>query len=228
MSSKQSVIDFIVKSFKRVAPKNNGIAKVKERLEAMSEKEFEQLMIRVKEEQDIIPMFEENVSNQDSNLEPWIDALEEMGVSTHEHVIFVDPETGEEAPSEKKHPIYYLPVRRQIQHQQDKISVGEDDTRIDVRTGQPSSESKGSTMTAPEVFLTDSKGLRASLVELMKVNGGDVDAYRKMKKTLTETGGYSLGPILEDDTQVRSTESLGAYLFAMHFDNNVAKNQDVE
>lgn len=97
-----------------------------------------------------------------------------------------------------------------------------DNKTIDATTGQATGASKGSRITLPELQLLDSMGLEQSLVELMKVRGGDLGAYRAYSASLENHGQASQEVINQFGTGVVSGQTLRSIHNAMLLDINTA------
>jgi len=115
-----------------------------------------------------------------------------------------------------------LPVKRTVQILSSKIGVPKDNKTIDASTGQATGASKGSRITLPELQLLDSMGLEQSLIELMKIRGGDLGAYRAYSASLENHGQASQEVINQFGTGVVSGQTLRSIHNAMLLDINTA------
>jgi hypothetical protein len=115
----------------------------------------------------------------------------------------------------------YLPVRRQAQMLQKKISVSDTIHSIDNFTGTASSKGKTSRMSFPEIQILASKGLDETTAELISVRGGDQGAFKAFNTSIERTGGVSLKAIVPYSTGVRSKHSLKVYLTGAHLKNTL-------
>lgn len=213
----------MVSKLKKLAPKNISISMIEEQLTSMSDKEFHQLMLDARDGKWVIPIYAENMTDQEINKDRALDVAESLGLELRQNLILKDPVTGEEFTTPKKHLVLLLPVRRQVQHLDKKKSLPDNSNKIDHLSGQATGESKGASISMPELVVLEAKGFNDSLIEMIKVRGGDDIAYRNMNKIINETGGYSLGPILELGSNVKANETLGAIYFAMHLENNLVE-----
>lgn len=116
-----------------------------------------------------------------------------------------------------------LPLRRQAQIKEKKISVPEDNNSVDNFTGQPTGKSKGSKISHPEVQVLASLGLEHSLEELMKYRGGDEKGGNAMNTMISRTGGVSMTAIAPYAGMVRSTKTMYSMLTGMHLRNSILK-----
>lgn len=147
-----------------------------------------------------------------------------FGVEYFQRIRLTDPLTGEAHLSNKKYLVIDVPVRRQSQHLVKKMSMPENSRVIDHLTGQVTGPSKGGAISLPELLILNSKGMEYNLLELVKIRGGDNKAYRKMVESISETGSFSVEPLLNLGTKPTSTETLRALLLGIHLDNTLTKS----
>jgi hypothetical protein len=114
------------------------------------------------------------------------------------------------------YPVMEVPVRRQAQLLDKKISVAEDANSVDDLTGQPTGRSKGSKISFPELQLLAAQGLDVSIEELIKWRGGDTKGYNAFVDALSGGGGVSLEAIKGMAGGVVSTQTLRTLLLCMH------------
>ena len=101
------------------------------------------------------------------------------------------------------------------------MSVPKDNKHVDDLTGQPTTESKGSAISYPEIQILYAMGMNKTMQELLKVRGGDEAAYRSYNNEIIATGGVNVGAIASQKTKVKSTKTVGAILHAMMLTNNL-------
>ena len=109
-----------------------------------------------------------------------------------------------------------LPMRRQAQLLDKKISIPEDNNSVDDFTGQPTGKSKGAKISYPEVQVMAALGLEQSLTEFLKYRGGDEKGFNAMNTMISRTGGVSMKAIEPFAGEVKATSALRAVLTAMH------------
>ena len=144
-----------------------------------------------------------------------------MGTVTSVHLI-IDPETGEEFLTPLEYPILILPLRIQQQKLSKKMSIPKDNSHIDDLTNQPTTESKGASISYPEVQIIYAMGGEKILEETLKVRGGDDKAFRDYNNELIANGGVTISSISSDKTKVKSTKTVATILkTGMHLDNNL-------
>ena len=110
-------------------------------------------------------------------------------------VRFHDVTTGR--PYLTKYPmlILTLPIRRLSQYLFHKISLPDGDSHVNPITGQVIPPDKGAALSMIETQVLASKGLSTSIIELLKIRAGDMNAYRAMKYTIEEQGEVSINDI---------------------------------
>lgn len=114
-----------------------------------------------------------------------------------------------------------LPLRRQAQLLEKKISIPEDNNSVDDFTGQPTGASKGSKISYPETQVLAALGLNESLTEFLKYRGGDEKGFNAMNTMINRTGGVSMQAIEPFAGTVKSTQTLSTFLQAMHLRNTL-------
>ena len=117
--------------------------------------------------------------------------------------------------------IYDSEVRRVSQLLMKKISIPEDNRKVDITTGAVTGESRGSKLTMPELVVLTSYGMEDSLSELMVDRGGDLGGGRAMEAYLDKYGSVNLANLKNHRSGVISSKTLSAYLNACHLKNNV-------
>lgn len=146
---------------------------------------------------------------------------EKMGYNFFEQLWLTDPTTGLTTLTNKKYLCMHLPVRRQAQTLDHKISVAADDTKVDDLTGQVTGESKGSGISYPEIQMLEAQGLPNTINELIRARGGDEEAWRIMKRQIIESGEFNNEVLDNVDTRAKVNKTLHHILSGMHIRNNV-------
>ncbi len=158
----------------------------------MSDAEFDQYMRNIEEEKDFVSLVYENMSHSPITTDNNYKVAKKWGYELFERLWLTDPNTGALYMTPLKYPVIYLPMRRQVQLLDIKISVAEDNKHLDEMTDQPTGISKGGGLSFPETLILYSHGLTRSLEELLKVRGGDLKAYNLMNRQIQETGEANL------------------------------------
>ena len=117
--------------------------------------------------------------------------------------------------------IMHLPVRRQAQILEKKISIPQHNNAVDDLTGQPTGPSKGSKISYPETQVLAALGLEECLTELLKYRGGDEKGNLAMNAMLNRTGGFSQKAIEPFAGGVKAKQTLKSYLTGMHLSSTL-------
>ena len=182
----------------------------------MSDKDFERYMWKV-EERGYLDIIVPNLVAHKLSTERNIKIAKKFGHEFFERVMIKDREKS--YMSNVKYMIVQLPVRRQSQHSIKGISTSEDNRQLDQLSGQPTSASKAARISYPEAQLMNGMNLPTSLVELMKMRGGDIGMFNASKSMASATGAISMAAIADRATGVESTKSLHIFLTCAHLRN---------
>jgi len=116
-----------------------------------------------------------------------------------------------------------LPLRRQAQLLTKKISIPEDNKSVDDFTGQATGKSKGSRLSYPEIQLLAAWGLDNSILELIKMRGGDVGMFNASNAMASRTGTVSQKVVEPFGGTVKSTQMLHTLFTCMHYKSTLLK-----
>jgi hypothetical protein len=183
----------------------------------MSDRDFEQFMRKVEERgylDIIVPPMMANKLSTERNIKI---AKQTFGHEFFERVMIKDREKS--YMSNVKYMIVQLAVRRQSQHSIKGISTSEDNRSLDQLSGQPTGDSKSAKISYPEGQLMQGMNLPVSLLELMKMRGGDIGMFNASKAMASATGAITMAAIAERATGVESTKTLHVFLTCAHLRN---------
>lgn len=211
-------IDLLDKS-----PDKDNVKYYTELMKKMSAEQFEAFVERVASGQEFIEIKAPNFTNRLHTFERLKEIGTIMGCPFFERVWMTDRATGVRFLSPHKYPILLQPVRRQSQSLMSKISVAPNNNVVDNLTGQPTGESKTSTVSFVEQQVLYTHGADRAIEELIRVRGGNPEAMSRYEKQFLEQGHSSLDAPGMERGNVRSLETSSAFLFAMHIDNNLLK-----
>jgi hypothetical protein len=226
---RKKVTDLLLKRIGAIIPGDTANVKIlKEKLDAMSLTEFEAYIRKlkpVKTDEDIqnrewLPFYLPNLSGHRVSIARNYRLAREMGRSIDHKLVMTDPSTGLQYVTPHAYPVLDLPVRRQAQTVAKKRSIPEHNQRIDDLTEQPTSESKGSRISSPEGVALLSRGLDNTMLEFVKIRGGDTAGYREYKRLLIENGEVSFTQ-LEGLGIAKSTKTAAIIFNCMHIGNNL-------
>lgn len=220
-AARQAVEEYIIGAMAQVMDGNKNPDIYKDFFARLDDDAFEALMDRMEKDDESFPFYHPNFSGKNIDLEHLIGMIKKEGGSLMEQIHMVDFETGQKFLTPIEYPILRLPLRIQQQKLQKKMSVPKDNKHVDDLTGQPTTESKGSAISYPEIQILYAMGLQKTMSELLKVRGGDEKAYREYNNEIIATGGVNIEAITSQKTKVKSTKTVGAILTAMMLANNM-------
>ena len=212
MKNRSKAEKFILEYIKKIAGDENHKL-YKDRFKQMSNKEFDQFISDLDEGKVKLSVIAPN--NSDIKLDPKknMSIANELGYDFFQHIKMTNNDMEYITPN--KYMVLNIPVRRAAQLLTKKISIPSDDKSIDLTTGQVTGKSKASKITMPELQLLTSMGLKDSVVELMKVRGGDLGAKNAMTNLLLKQGSVSQKILNNYATGVVSTKTMKAYFRSM-------------
>ena len=219
-AKRKKVQDYILNAMKLLDPHTDTNTKYwKNKFESMNDKEFDQFMHYLREGKTNIHMFVPpfKVTLQTREM---INAAHKLGVKIMHRIWMHDPHTGIKYLTPEEYMVLQLPVRRQQQFLDEKLSVPDNDKTIDGLTGQVTGDSKSCSITNPEVQILHARNLDATLYEFANVRGGNIRNYAEFKRSLEETGAVKLEQL--DPTNRTRVAVMGQVLLtAMHLDVNL-------
>lgn len=216
--AEQETLHFIGKFL----PKSTNVQIYEALFERMTDKEFEEWIEALESGREIMALYAPNLQDETLNMNTIYAIADELGYELFQHVILTDQQTGQTYRTANKHLVGIVPFRRQVQMLVKKASIPSSNHVIDQRTGQPTGDSKGARLSAPELQVNASKGLHDMIREMIKCRGGDEVAYLAMNRSIIETGEASINSIMtEFDSTVKSNRTLSVYLKAQHLNNNL-------
>ena len=205
---------------KLIKGKQTNVELYKELFKSMSDKDFEQFMLDLRDEKRTLSVTIPNDNSEKTeykvDIKNNIKLAKELGFEMFQKLVVGATEEIPGHITPNKHMIIKLPVRRVAQLVTKKISIPSDNLHIDSSSGQVTGVSKGSKLTNPELQILVGLGLGASIRELMKVRGGDLGAGAAMSGMLIKHGSVSQQNIEPYATDVVSKDTLRAYLNGMH------------
>lgn len=212
--------DFCLKYIEKLTDKYNR--ELYEKLFAsMNDKQFEEFITQIENGEKDLAIIKPNFTDDKNPIKNNLELAEELGHNFFERIWMSDDVGTIPYLSNIPYLVIDLPVRRQAQLLDKKVSIPEDNRSVDDLTGQPTGKSKGSRISYPEINILAAMNLDMTLIELLKFRGGDSKAYSAMNKEINNTGSVSLQTIYDPSTKVRSTATLSALLTGMHLGNTL-------
>jgi len=203
-----------------VDPGGNTARYYREAFARMSDDDIDAFVKRLAAGTEVLCVFRENGKAPTITRDEKIDLAKEWGVALFER-LWVDDGKNPPYLSRHKYLILHLPVRRQAQILDEKISLPKHANTIDELTGQPTGDSKGSSLSNPEAQVLMGFNLDNCIIEFMKLRGGDVTAFRAMNRSIDQTGGASIEALMKLGSEVESTATLRSYLLGMHLNTTL-------
>ena len=150
-----------------------------------------------------------------------IEIMRELGYEPEQQCYLTDPKTNMTTLTKYKHIVLPLPVRRQTQMIDSKVSIAEHNRSIDKNTGQATGASKGSSFSFPQIYVMSTKGYRNTIRELIKNRGGDNKARQAVDRQIRQYGSGSQHFEGSDETRTKSVVTTGIIFRCMHIGTNL-------
>ena len=218
---KQLIVDYICSVCDIMDPSKLNSKRYHRLLDSMSDKEFDQWMNYVKEGKWKIHIVAPNLVVTLKN-ENSLKAADKVKCKLFHRLWMTDDSTGRQYLTDNEYLVLNLPVRRQQQFLDEKMSVPDNDKQIDGLTGQVTGDSKSSSVTNPEIQILAARGLDATLEEFVNVRGGNIAAYSDFKRQAEETGEIKLNS-LDQNTRSRVAVVGQVLLRSMMIENNIVE-----
>lgn len=206
---------------KRISQDDVNVARYKAKFEAMSDKEFDAYVEKVRRGEEFTVLISPNFAKQRPSTEENLKIAKELG---HNFFPKIWIEGKRDVPTFLA-PVPYLvvdgPVRRAAQSLQKKISVPDNMRVIDSMTGQPTGASQGAKISYPELQVCVAMGLEKSMLELMKYRGGDAKGYAAMRAFMSNYGQASLKNMEMFSSGVESKRLVNSFLTSAMLRSNL-------
>ena len=195
--------------------------KYKAELDRKTDAEFDAMMLACRDNGFILPLYltngEENTTDVDELLR-WSDSL---GLLPFQRLTIVGEPGMPDYTPPNRYLILKLPNRRQAQSILKKLSVPTNDRVLNQATGQVTGDSKGSSLSLPEIRVLLGIGATRSLEELIRVRGGDKGSYAAYNASVAQIGSVSLERISPYATGVESAKYVNVLFMGMHIKANL-------
>ncbi len=212
----------VYKWVEEIIPGGGMVEKYKALFAQIDDAAFHEYMSKLANGETVLSIEVPNLQKAKLTVENNLRVAKALGHEFFEQIWYTDPATGVVYLTPHRYLIVDLPLRRQQQMLVEKSSIPENNRHVDEMTGQPSGDSHSSSLTFPELQVLYARGGDAIIEELIKFRGGDLKAFQRMSRQAQETGGVSMAAVKQlGPTRVKSTETLGAYLYCMHYANNL-------
>lgn len=226
---RKKVTQFILDNIAKIIPGDTtNVDLLRSKLDAFTDQQFEDYLRKLGpattpeqiKQREILPFYVPNLGKSRISIARNFKIVRELGKSLTHRLVMTDGATGLQYVTPHPYMVVDLPVRRQAQTVVKKRSIPEHNQRIDDLTGQPTSQSKGSRVSAPELGSLSSRGLDKAIMEKIKVRGGDEAAYREMRRQIIETGECTLEQV-SGLGKAKSIDTMSVFFNCMHLGNNL-------
>lgn len=221
MSNRKAATAECLKWINELVPDGVAVKDMETVLNNLSDEQFDQYMQQLDSEEEILSIAIPNLGTDKLEMERLLDVGLKLDHDFYEQIWLTDAKSGVTYLTPQKYLVVDLPLRRQQQMLSKKISIPENNRHVDELTGQVTGDSKGASLSGPELQLLRSQGLDRPILEMIKPRGGDEKARRAIYRQIIETGSASLDSILNAGTRVKSTETVSNLLTGMHLKNNL-------
>lgn len=203
---RKKIIDYMVSVLSIVEKHGTGqnTNRYRQLFESKTDAQLSKFMNDLRDGKEMIYITTQNMTKSQLNQRDIIDAATHIGLELQHRIWMTDKATGVRMLTPHKYLVTINPVRRAQQYQDKKLSVAKHDKKIDMMSGQVTGDSASSKVTGPEGLILTQRGLVNTAIELLKVRGGDVDAYDEFARSCYETGSSSLNNI-DPNSKARSS-----------------------
>jgi hypothetical protein len=230
MITRADVTDFIVSNIALMIPGDDYNPNVtRSRLEAMSDAEFDAYMRSLakpeteeeKATQEILPFVSPPMDDTRLTMDNLMLVADNVGLKLFERLWITDPQTGVTYLTPNEYPVLDMLVRRQAQMLTKKSSIPEDARHVDEMSGQVTGKSKGSKISFPEVQAQLAQNLTSTLIEEIKIRGGDESAQLEFDRQLIEHGEANIDDVTTDGQVTKSTSNTAILFRGMMIDTDL-------
>ncbi len=219
MKKRKVVETYIFELMDQLDPSGENTKRYKDMFKDMNDKAFTSYMKAIKDGKTQLALYQENLKKGLTNNQ-IVALAKKRKVKIFSKLRMTDPDVNREYLTTNEFLVVQVPIRRVSQYLFHKISLPEDDTHINPISGQVIPPDKGSKISSIEVQILGSKGLKTSILEMIKVRGGDTNAYQEMKHSIESDGDVSLGN-LDLTNRTRSSVSAQILLRGIGIANNL-------
>ena len=218
---RKAATEYILNNLEAILPGNTDTVRYKVFLEGMTDKAFEDYMHSLKTGERYVTLTAPNFGKVNLDLERNKKLADKLNVKLF-HKLWIE---GDENTPTYLTPIEFLviklPVRVASQRLAKKMSIPKTQRVINTLTGQPTGDSKGASISHPELRVCAAMGLENSMIELLKYRGGDIRGGAALNSSLMRTGHASLKTLAHFASGVESTATLKTMLTSAMLKNTL-------
>lgn len=216
---KKAILDYICKHCDIMDPSKYNSERYRRLISGMTDKQFDTFMRNMRDGKFQLHLVAPNMK-VNLKIKDMLSCADNLKLKLFHRIWIRDKATGKRFLTDNKYLVLKLPVRRQEQFIDKKMSVPDNDKTIDGLTGQVSWESKATSLTNPEIQIMASRNMDASLHEFLNIRGGNINSYAEFKRSLEENGEARLND-LDPTARTRTAVMGGVLLTAMLLDSNL-------
>ena len=219
---RRQVEDYILKYIAKIVSGDHNLKLYKDLFNRMTDKEFHEYMVKLKNKEITLSIIVPNGSKDIKvDINNNIKIAKELGFSFFQNIHFGKDNDNPGYTTPNEYMVIKLPVKRAAQLLDKKISIARDPNDVSSLTGQVLGDSRSSKMSGPEIQVLIGVGCKKSLIELLKIRGGDLGAGNAMEQMLIQTGNARQEDAIKYSTGVKSTDTLRNYFIGAHINSTL-------
>lgn len=215
-ANRKAAESLCLKFIEKILPGSDNAALYKEKFSKLSDEEFDQFIKDLDQGKVHLCLIAPNFGKQRIDFARNLDLMAELGHDPYQRIWVPATENQPRYLGNNPQLVLDMPVRRQAQMVDHKLSVAEDNGAVDDFTGQPTGRSKSTTISYPEAQVLAGRGRENTLVEFLKFRGGDQKGFAAMNTLIARTGGVSQKALEPYSSKVKSTQVLDVLFRSMH------------
>lgn len=210
---------YVLKVMSLLDPAGDNTKRWKEFFASLDDRKFAEFMELLRKKDYQINLVMPNMKKP-LKMSDIINAAAAIDLKLAHRLWLTDKVSGRKYLTNERYLVLTLPIRRAQQEWDKKLSVPSRDKTIDSLTGQVVGDDKGASLSNIEIQSLGVRGLKQTMLELVRVRGGDVTAYGDFKRQLQESGHAEM-QLLNPNTRVRSADIAKMLLRGMMIDSNI-------
>jgi predicted RNA-binding protein len=217
--------EFVYKLIFEITQSKENVQMYKDKFSKLNDKQFDELIERYRTREEFLCVEVPNFSTSRLDVVRNFEIAKKLGHEFFQRIWITTPGAEGEEPIEYLTPVKYavmrMNYRRASQLLTKKISIPENNNKVDILTGQPVSESKGASMSKIESEILQSMDMDNCVLELIKYRGGDKNGFNAMNAMIDRFGRASIETLKNYSSGVESTKTLSTLFTAAHLENNL-------
>lgn len=205
---RQKQQDYILTNVQRLVPGVDQTSFYKKFFDTMSDQQFSAWLEKLYKQEAYLIVISPNFAKGGIDYERNLKIGKELGLEMLQQIWIEDPESGRTYLTPEKFLVADCPFRRASQMIVKKASIPINMGVVDNQSGQPTGDSKGAQVSLVELGLLASSGLEHTALELVKVRGGDLQAFSALNASLSKHGRANLKTLQQFSSGVESTKTL--------------------